>query len=100
MPLATHRSRECPLWEREVTGSIAGRDISKSLNWFYLLLAWHSDLPAPVALLVECLLRGMGGHEFTPGPRHIKIVKNCTSCTSPGPQTYGLELGLVDPVSV
>ena len=34
MPLATHRSRKCPLWEREVTGSIAGSDISKSLKWY------------------------------------------------------------------
>ena len=48
---------------------------------------------------VECLLRGMGGYEFAPGPRHIKVVKNGTSCTSPGTQTYGVELILVDPVS-
>ena len=48
---------------------------------------------------VECLLRGMGGHEFAPGPRHNKVVKNGTRCTSPGTQTYGVELILVDPVS-
>ena len=41
---------------------------------------------------VECLLRGMGGHEFAPGPRHIKVVINGTSCASPGTQTYGIEL--------
>ena len=34
MPLAMQRSRKCPLWEVEVTGSIAGRDISKSLKWY------------------------------------------------------------------
>ena len=48
---------------------------------------------------VECLLRGMGGYEFARRPRHIKVVKNGTSCTSPGTQTYGVELILVDPVS-
>ena len=48
---------------------------------------------------VECLLRGMGGHEFAPGPRHIKVVKNGTSFTSLGTQTYGVELILVDPES-
>ena len=50
--------------------------------------------------LVECLLRGTGGHEFSPGPRHIKFVKNSTSCASPGTQTYGVELILVDPVLI
>ena len=32
--------------------------------------------PAPVAQLVECQLRGTGGHRFDPGPRHTKVVKN------------------------
>ena len=39
------------------------------------------------------------GHGFDPGPRHTKVVKNGTSCSSLGTQTYGIELGLVDPVS-
>ena len=43
--------------------------------------------------------RGTGGHGFDPGPRPIKIVKNGTSCSSLGTQTYRVELGLVDPVS-
>ena len=55
--------------------------------------------PAPVAQLVEYPLRGTGGHGFDPGPRHTKVVKNGTSCSSLGTQTYGVELGLVDPVS-
>ena len=38
----------------------------------------------------------MGGHGFDPGPQHIKIIKNGTSCSSLGIQTYRLELGLVD----
>ena len=42
---------------------------------------------------------GTGGHGFDPGPRHTKVVKNGTSCSSLGTQTYGVELGLVDPVS-
>ena len=56
-------------------------------------------IPAPIAQLVECPLRGTGGHGFDPGPRHTKVVKNGTSCSSFGTQTYGVELGLVDPVS-
>ena len=57
------------------------------------------SLPAPIALLVECPLRRTGGHGFDPGPRHTKVVKNGTSCSSIGTQTYEVELGLVDPVS-
>ena len=55
--------------------------------------------PSPIAQLVECPLRGTGGHGFDPGPRHTKVVKNGSSCSSLGTQTYGVELGLVDPVS-
>ena len=55
--------------------------------------------PAPIAQLVECPLRGTGGHGFDPGSRHTKVVRNGTSCSSLGTQTYGVELGLVDPVS-
>ena len=43
-------------------------------------------------------LRGTGGHGSDPGPRHTKVVKNGTICSSFGTQTYGVELGLVDPV--
>ena len=43
---------------------------------------------------------GNGGHGFDPGPRHTKVVKNGTSCSSLGTQTYRVELGLVVPVSV
>ena len=55
--------------------------------------------PAPLAQLIEYLLRGTGGHGFDPGPRHIKVIRNGTGCSSLGTQTYGVELGLVDPVS-
>ena len=34
-----------------------------------------------------------------PGLRHTKVIKNGTSCSSLGTQTYGVELGLVDPGS-
>ena len=37
---------------------------------------------------------------FSPGPQHNKVIKNGTSCSSFDTQTYGIELGLVDPVSV
>ena len=53
----------------------------------------------PIAQLVECPLRGTGGHGFDPGPRHTKVVKDGISCYSLGTQTYGVELGLVDRVS-
>ena len=58
-------------------------------------------LPAPVAQVVACPLRGTGGHGFDPGPRHTEVVKNSTSCSSLGTQTYRVELhvGLVDLVS-
>ena len=46
-----------------------------------------------------CPLRGTGGPGFDPGPRHTKVVKNGTSGSSLGTQIYGVELGLVDPVS-
>ena len=42
---------------------------------------------------------GNGGQRFDPGPRHTKVVKTGTSCSSLGTQTYGVEQGLVDPVS-
>ena len=58
-----------------------------------------SKLPAPIAQLVECPLQGTGDHGFDPGPRHTKVVKNGTSCSLLGTQIYGVELGLVDPVS-
>ena len=64
-----------------------------------LLLALSITTPAPIAQLVECPLRGTGGHGFDPGPRHTKVVKNGTNCSSLGTQIYGVELGLVDPVS-
>ena len=38
-------------------------------------------VPAPIAQLVECPLRGTGGHGFDPGPRHTKVVKNGTTRT-------------------
>ena len=57
------------------------------------------DGPAPIAQLVECPLRGTGGHGFDPGPRHTKVVKYGTNCSSLGTQTYGVELGLFDSVS-
>ena len=47
---------------------------------------------AQVAQVVECPLRGTGGHTFDPGPQHTKVVKHGTSCSSFGIQTYRIEL--------
>ena len=55
--------------------------------------------PVPIAQYVGCPLRGTGGYGFDPGPRHTKVVKNGTSCSSLVTQIYDVELGLVDPVS-
>ena len=69
------------------------------IKTFKHLLAFTIIRPAPIAQLVECPLRGTVGHGFDPGPRHTKVVKNGSSCFSLGTPTYGVELGLVDPVS-
>ena len=50
---------------------------------------------APIAQLVVCPLWGRGGHGFDPGQRHTKVIKDGTSCSSLGTQTYRVELGLV-----
>ena len=65
-----------------------------------ILEAQTGVIPAPVAQSVESPFRGTGGYGFDRGPRHTKVVKNGTSCSSLGIQTYGVELGLVDPVSI
>ena len=36
---------------------------------------------------------------FDPVPRHTKVIENDISCSSLDTQTYGVELGLVNPVS-
>ena len=72
----------------EDTDSLDGAHIIISLDPHFgsypqLLL----NVPAPIAQLVECPLRGTGGHGFDPRPRHTKVVKNGTSCSSLGTQT-------------
>ena len=52
----------------------------------------------PVAQLVECPLRGTGGHGFDPGPQHTKVVKMVLAA-SHLVLRLTVELGLVDPVS-
>ena len=53
-------------------------------------------LPAPVDQSVECLRQGIGGDTGSiPGHDTLKLLK----WYSLGIQTYGVELGLVDPVS-
>ena len=49
-------------------------------------------LPALVAQSLECPLQGTGGHGFDPGPRHAGVIKNGTSCSKLGTQTYGVEM--------
>ena len=41
--------------------------------------------------------RGTG---FDPGPRHTKVVNNGTSWSPLGTRIFGVEIGLVAPVSV
>ena len=42
---------------------------------------------------------GTGDNGFDPGPRHTKVIRNGTSCSSLGTQAFGVELWMVDPVS-
>ena len=49
--------------------------------------------------MVECQLRGTGDWSFNPRPWHTKVMKNSNSFSLLDTQTFGLELGLVDPVS-
>ena len=44
----------------------------------------EKSLSSQIAQFVRCPLRGTGGHGFDPGPRHTKVVKNGTSCSSLG----------------
>ena len=55
-------------------------------------------LTALVAQSVDWPLWGTRGHGFNPRLQHTKVVKNGTSCSSLGTQTYWVELELVDPV--
>ena len=86
----------CPGWSESSLGT---QVILLVLSWSGSKCFFLESTPAPIAQLVECPLRGTGGHGFDPGPRHTKVVKNATSCSSLGTQSYGVELGLVDPVS-
>ena len=52
-------------------------------NAFFLIYMFEkllSSAPAPTAQLVECPLRGTGGHGFDPGPRHTKVVWYHVNC--------------------
>ena len=54
--------------------SIPGEhDLPKHLNWCSRLeLRSHVQVPTPIAQLVECPLRGTGGHGFIPGRDILK----------------------------
>ena len=66
------------------------------INRFSHDMAELSIFPTiPVAQLVEYPLQGMGGQVFNPGLRHTKVVKNGTSYSSLGTQSYSIELGLI-----
>ena len=62
-------------------------DISASSGncFFYMQF---KELFTGLGSSVECPLQGMEGHGFDPGSQHTKVVKNGTSCSSLGTQTY------------
>ena len=65
-----HTSQPLKTWSYElkiVPVILMERTLSQS---FYVL-----NIPAPIAQLVECPLRGTGDHRFDPGPRHTKVIK-------------------------
>ena len=72
-------------------------------HWSKILLSTipnpMHDITGPDSSVGRVSAPGTGGHGFDPGPRHTKVVKNGTSCSSLGTQIYEVELGLVDPVS-
>ena len=56
-----------------------------------------SSITSPGSSVGKVSAPGKGGHGFDPGQRHTKVFKNGIRCSSPS--TYGVELGLVDPMS-
>ena len=69
-------------------------------NWKTKTYSYLVCVPTPDSSVGRLSARGTGGHGFDPGSRHTKVVKNGTSCSSLGTQSYRVELGLVNPVSV
>ena len=47
---------------------------------YTLVTLFHQKTTAPIAQLVECPLRGTGGHGFDPGSRHTKVIKHTFLC--------------------
>ena len=56
-------------------------------------------ITGPGSSIGRVFASGMGGRGFKPRPGHTKVFKNGTGCSSLGTHPYGIELGLVDPVS-
>ena len=65
--------------------------------WSVLILAMQTGLGSSVGRVSA---PRSGGTGFDPGPRHIKVVNNGTSCSPLGIRIFGVGLGLVVSVSV
>ena len=63
------------------------------------LLVSNPFVTGPASSVGRLSAPGNGRSQVRSRPRHTKVVKNGTGCSSLGTQTYGVELGLVDPVS-
>ena len=71
-----------------------------SFCWFCHVPTQFIVLTQPGNSVGRASVSGTGGGGFKPQPGHTKVFKNGTSCSLLGVQNYGVELGLVDPVSV
>ena len=90
MPDANNKGADQPVHPRSLISTFVVRCLNSTIcilaiSKSFKILAIFS--PAPIAQLVECPLWGTGGHGFDPGPRHTKVIKYGTSCSSLGTQT-------------
>ena len=69
---AVFHLRPSALWFLSTENGVLLQRIFPRVCWKIKL---NFVIPASVAPVVECPLRGTGGHGFHPGPRHTKVVK-------------------------
>ena len=89
-------SAEPPLFCFQAMYRTKGSFRQSVISLTFLKGCWYTfERPAPVAQSIE--LSAPGKVQFWLW--HTKVIKNGTSCSLLGTQTYWVELGLVDPVS-
>ena len=66
------------------------------LSTMFFFFSWNTGPDSSVGTVSA---PGNGKSRVRPRPRHTKVIKNGSTCSSLGTQIYGVELGLVDPLS-